>query len=193
CQITCSSSGQGYLILGDNLGLISFVTRQHSISSFTAYKIAVTHCASIKTTSTTGSSKVSLKSNFYLITVGTDNEDLIPILKIWAINEGFILAAKTQSSNVHEQSTSESGNTTSSTANPLAQCIRTLKLSCHNSTISQLSALRVHSMVTALDVLGDSMLAVGFNDGHCLLIKGELIRDRDRNLRIKLLEVSQND
>ncbi|KAH9526087.1 Vacuolar protein sorting-associated protein 11 [Dermatophagoides farinae] len=161
CQITCSSSGQGYLILGDSLGLISFVTRQHSISSFTAYKIAVTHCASIKTTSTTGSSKVSIKSNFYLITIGTDNEDLIPILKIW---DGFILAVKTQSSNV-EQSTSETGSNSSS------------------------SSFNGHSIRCTW------RFNVGYRFQRWTLSthKGELIRDRDRNLRIKLLEVSQND
>lgn len=185
CQITCSSYGNGFLIIGDSVGLISFVSHQHSLASFSSYKIAVTHCCSIKNQSTTLPAKVS-KSNFHLVTIGTDSEDLVPILKIWIINEASIVSVM-MSKNKNNQSESNNENCADNTS-PLAQCIRTIKL-C-STACSQLSTLRMHSTVTCLDVLGNSMIAVGFNDGHCLIIRGELIRDR--NLRLKLIEVSSN-
>lgn len=186
CQITCSSYGNGFLIIGDSVGLISFVSHQHSLASFNSYKIAVTHCCSIKNQSTTLPAKVT-KSNFHLVTIGTDNDDLVPILKIWIINEASIVSVM-MSKNKNNQPDSNNDNGADDNTSPLAQCIRTIKL-C-STACSQLSTLRMHSTVTCLDVLGNSMIAVGFNDGHCLIIRGELIRDR--NLRLKLIEVSPN-
>ncbi|KPM11629.1 hypothetical protein QR98_0102020, partial [Sarcoptes scabiei] len=40
CQISCSSSGNGFIVLGDSTGSISLVSRNHSVVSFTAYQIA---------------------------------------------------------------------------------------------------------------------------------------------------------
>ncbi|KAF7495115.1 Vacuolar protein sorting-associated protein 11 -like protein [Sarcoptes scabiei] len=199
CQISCSSSGNGFIVLGDSTGSISLVSRNHSVVSFTAYQIAVTHCCKMNcqqsmTTMKTLNNKQNIinKLNFHLVTIGADTEDLVPILKIWAINESVFENQLSDPNVTLSRSLDDSivgVNNFSNNSISISECIRTIKL-C-DSASSQLSALAKHSLVTALDVLADSMIAVGFNDGHCLIIKGQLIRDK--NLRLKLFQISRSD
>lgn len=157
------------------------------MTSFSAYKISVTHCKSFsayQAPTVAGSSSQS--SKFYIVTIGTDAENLEPILKIWRINELNFNTPAARPFN-EADSLSESLQNISDN-NQTASCIRSLKL-C--STVPQLQSLHSYAIVTALDVFEDSAIAVGFSDGHCLFIKGELTRDR--NLKMNLLLVSSNN
>lgn len=63
--INCSSSGRGYLILGDNLGLVHLFDRQYQRESFKAYNVNTSHVLQLKQSSFLGTVGVS-----YLILYG---------------------------------------------------------------------------------------------------------------------------
>lgn len=112
-------------------------------------------------------------------------------MKVWRINESALTPVKED--NLFQPSDlgveGSEGEASEQRSTPIGTCIRSIKLS---PSTPQLSMLSPHVSVTVLDVLNDSLIAIGFNDGHCLTIRGELTRDT-RNIKLKLLEVSSND
>lgn len=155
------------------------------VTSFTAYNVAVTHCCSFASRQSSNNVTNSTNTKFFIVSVGTDSESLEPSLKIWRINELNFTVSNSDSLTVSED-TNLIQNFSDNC--PTASCIRSVKLCPSNP---QLQFLRLHALVTVLDVFEDSAIAVGFNDGHCLIIKGELIRDR--NLKMNLIRISSNE
>lgn len=160
--------------------------------SFSAYNVAVTHCSAIVNRGSTGASQPSStasNSKLHLVTIGTDSDDLLPVLKVWRINESALTADKEDNlfqSSAHTEIAEGLEATEQNSSTPIGTCIRSIKLS---PSTPQLTTLSPQVSVTVLDVLNDSLVAVGFNDGHCLTVRGELTRDT-RNIKMKLLEVS---
>uniref|UniRef100_A0A0N8EAX1 Vacuolar protein sorting-associated protein n=1 Tax=Daphnia magna TaxID=35525 RepID=A0A0N8EAX1_9CRUS len=72
--INCSSSGRGYLILGDNLGLVHLFDRQYQRESFKAYNVNTSHV-------------LQLKQSSFLGTVGEDDPGINPVIKIWNLEK----------------------------------------------------------------------------------------------------------
>ena len=119
------------------------------------------------------------------MTIGTDNDDLIPILKIWRIDD---TESKKNTENLFESANIDLVNEEANKT-PIETCIRTIKLSQSNP---QLATLRQRVSATVIDVLNESSIAVGFNDGNCLIIKGDLIRN-SKNVKMQLFQVSPNE
>ena len=197
-------------MFGDISGLVHVVSRQHKVNldkknpsscyqtnnwpffqaySFSAYNVAVTHCCANSNRPSGNAAATPPSGKLFLVTIGTDSDDLVPVLKIWRINESALTPNNEENLFQDAGMSAESTPPGEQNSTPIGSCIRTIKL-CQ--TTPQLNTLRPHVMVTVLDVLHDTIIAIGFNDGRCLIIRGDLIRDT-RNIKMRLLEVSANE
>lgn len=219
-EITCSASGNGLLIFGDSSGSVWVVDRRHAVSfvlfyfrffnshdlfclqiaQIKAYGIGVTHCAAINKTFTQQVTPTAPSSSkFFIVTIGSDTEDFAPILKVWHVNENIVPSVRAggddRASNVVPSSSSDTSSNiigtsphASDTIGPQGVLIRSIRLSSNSS--SSLAQLSSHATVTAVSLLDDKFMAIGFNDGNCLIIKGDLTRDK--NLKMQMLDVRSN-
>lgn len=116
---------------------------------------------------------------------------------MWHVKENFVSNVRDEdrASNAVPSYSSDSssniiGNSphASDTLSPQGVLIRSIRLTSNSS--ASLAQLSSHATVTAISLLDDKFMAIGFNDGNCLIIKGDLTRDK--NLKMQMLDVRSN-
>ncbi|XP_023235262.1 vacuolar protein sorting-associated protein 11 homolog [Centruroides sculpturatus] len=73
-HITCSTNGRGNVVLGDVEGNLHFLNRQFQLSSFKAFELNVSHIQ-------------QLRHNGILVSVGSDEPGINPLIKIWNLEK----------------------------------------------------------------------------------------------------------
>lgn len=138
-DITCSTCGRGFIIFGDENGMIYEVNHNFQVSMFKAFEVRVCHL-------------YQLKNHNVLSAVGIDQDGVNPVIKVWNLDKKDKFGA------------------------PF--CSRVQPTIPQDNVPSHVTSFVVHENL--------ALMAVGFEQGSCILYKGDIAKDRRTNKTIYL-------
>ena len=161
-EVTCWGSGRGHLLFGDHEGIVRMYDRNFKCQQFRAYEGPVYHLYQLKRC---------------LVTIGDDDDETC-LLKVWSVDRDSERPACLRTIRLFSAAYPQPrGQRLQLNVNPNIDLDYTTN---DKEVVKQSSFVCPVTTVAASEAEDHHLLAVGLTSGDVILLKGHLMRDRDK-------------